>query len=152
MADLARIDITIQTGNVEGAGTDGDVYLGICGREFHCDSEANDFERGSIRNYTFGDGSNVLNKDRNDPRKPQLALEDVDLFPLYIRFDEAGNSDWNLALATLSLNGSIFPIYEFRSRDAIWLGRVSGACVYLRKHIDPGLAGPTKSEAANEKK
>ena len=147
MADLTRIDITIQTGNAEGAGTDGEVYLGICGREFHCDSKANDFERGSKRTYTFGTGSNVLSKNRNDPRKPQLAIEDVDLFPLYIRFEQLSNSDWNLQFASLSLNGSLFPIYEFRSGDGIWLGRESGACVYLRKHIDPIPAAPTKSAA-----
>ena len=84
MANLMRIDVTIQTGDRAGAGTDGSVYLGIAGREFHCDSTANDFERGSSRTYTFGDGANVRNGNRNDPRTPQLTREAVDRFPVYI--------------------------------------------------------------------
>jgi hypothetical protein len=69
MPDLTQIEVDIATGDLEGAGTDGEVYLGICGREFHCDSGADDFERNTGGNYSFGSGGNVLNPDRNDPRR-----------------------------------------------------------------------------------
>ena len=63
MPNLTKIDVNIATGDRGGAGTDGSVYLGIGGREFHCDTSANDFERGSSRTYTFGEESNVRNRD-----------------------------------------------------------------------------------------
>jgi len=142
MANLTRIDVTIQTGDRAGAGTDGTVYLGIAGREFHCDSTANDFERGSSRTYTFGDGSNVRNGNRNDPRTPQLTVEAVDRFPVYIRFEQGVASEWNLDRATVHLNGSSFQQYEtFVHLDGgLWLGRDAGAFLYLEKHHDASIS------------
>ena len=55
MPQITSIHLTLITGNASGAGTDGDVYLGICGREFFVDTTANDFERGASREYIFGD-------------------------------------------------------------------------------------------------
>lgn len=54
MADITSFDITIQTGDVNGAGTDGSVYLGICGREFHLDTSKDDFERRFIYLQAWG--------------------------------------------------------------------------------------------------
>jgi hypothetical protein len=150
MATLTRIDVTIQTGDRAGAGADGRVYLGIAGREFRCDSTADDFERGSRRTYTFGDGSNVVNGNLNDPRTPQLTVEAVNRFPVYIRFEQepaegtfygfdgrpAGQ--WNLDRATVHLNGSSFHHYETSVHldGGLWLGRDSGGLLYLEKHGD----------------
>jgi hypothetical protein len=47
MAALEKISVQIRTGNREGGGTDGDIYIGICGREFFLDSRrssTDDFE------------------------------------------------------------------------------------------------------------
>jgi hypothetical protein len=148
MANLTRIDVTIQTGDRAGADADGRVYLGIAGREFRCDSTADDFERGSSRTYTFGDGSNVRNGNRNDPRAPQLTVEAVDRFPVYIRFEQGATQEsfygggvageWNFDRATIQLNGSSFQPYEtfVHSDGGIWLGRDSGAFLYLERHRD----------------
>ena len=37
MPAITSIECFIVTADVKDAGTDGGVYLGICGREFHCD-------------------------------------------------------------------------------------------------------------------
>ncbi len=138
MADLTKIEVHINTSDIEDAGTDGSVYLGICGREFRCDTSADDFERGSNRTYIFGESANVRNAASNDPRKPRLILEDVDRFPVYIRFEQdGGGGHWNLEMATVHLNGTIFQQYEIRlEREGLWLGKNSGAYIYLHKHID----------------
>ena len=61
MAAITRIDVRIRTANQPGAGTDGDVWAAVGGREFYLDSSANDFEQGDSRTYTLGQGANVLN-------------------------------------------------------------------------------------------
>ena len=70
--DQIRVEIT--TGRDGGAGTDGDVYLGICGREFRCDTSADDFERGSKREYIFGSLAgrfpNITSERYNHPSRP----------------------------------------------------------------------------------
>ena len=102
MAAITRIDFRIQTANQPGAGTDGDVWGAVAGREFYLDSSANDFEQGDNRTYTCGDGSNVLNAADNDPRHPQLDTADVDRFPTYVRFEPGGN--WVLEEAEVTVN------------------------------------------------
>jgi len=135
MANLTKIDVRIKTSDRNNAGTNGLVYLGICGREFRCDSKKNDFERGSNRTYTFGDDSNVQKADNNDPRKPQLSVEDADRFPVYIRFEQRTSSEWNLEQATVHLNDSSFQNWEsFVHPEGLWLGRSSGAFLYLNRH------------------
>jgi hypothetical protein len=123
------IDVTIMTG--DGAGTDGDVYLGICGREFFVDTSRDDFERGSSTTYRLGDGANILNKERNDPRNPQLDSNDLDKFPVYIRFDPSGSyPDWNLTFVNVELAGTGYGVIF---RPGLWLGRKSGKFCYLRQ-------------------
>jgi hypothetical protein len=80
MPAITRIQLRLVTGNRADAGTDGDVFLGICGREFNVDSrgDVNDFERNSDRTYIFGEGANVLRPEENDPRSPwQLDLANI---------------------------------------------------------------------------
>jgi len=105
MAPISKIEVEIKTGDVANAGTDGHVYLGICGREFYLDrGNVNDFEKGHTDTFILGgNAANILNKGENDPRKPQLDTENlpnnvgVDGFPVYIRFEpRGGNPDWNL--------------------------------------------------------
>lgn len=54
MAPIETLRFNLQTANASGAGTDGDIYLGICGREFKVDSTEDDFEQESSRTYRFG--------------------------------------------------------------------------------------------------
>jgi hypothetical protein len=46
MVKVDTIFVRLKTGDEDGAGTDGDVYLGIRGTEFQIDkSDRNDFQR-----------------------------------------------------------------------------------------------------------
>ena len=111
MAAITRIDVRIKTGRGSKlAGTDGDVYIRIGGREFFVDSAADDFEQGSDRTYTFGEGANVRDAALNDPRSPyQLLTENLNRFPINLRFipgpGSRGQGDvWLLESITVTVN------------------------------------------------
>ncbi len=137
MIPVERIDVVITTANVSDAGTDGNVYLGICGREFCCDTRADDFERGATGSFTFGEFANVRKAGMNDPRHPPLNAEHMDRFPVYIRFDQGGSSHWRLQEVTMSFNE--VPLYESRlGSEGIWLGLDAGAYYHLFRK-DPNI-------------
>lgn len=130
MAVIESINLRIVTGNVSGAGTDGAVYLGICGREFRIDSSGDDFKRGAIDIFRLGSNSNIKNEERNDPRNPKLRTEDLDKFPVYIRLEPKGDApDWNLKFVGVQAG------FEFGANftRGLWLGRRFGKVCYLRE-------------------
>jgi len=48
MAAIDAIDVRVATSSGAGGGTDGDVYIGVAGREFYIDRFGqDDFEQGS---------------------------------------------------------------------------------------------------------
>lgn len=110
MAAITQLTARVVTGNRPGAGTDGTIYLGICGREFHLDSAVDDFETGSDRTYIMGvgagEGSTINHVNQNDPRSPQLDTQDLNHFPVYIRIEPQndGGSNWNLELVIVTVN------------------------------------------------
>jgi len=130
MAAITRIDVRLVTGNRAGAGTDGDIYIRICGREFYIDSAVNDFEQGSDRTYTFGVGANVNFASTNDPRSPyQLLTERLDRFPVNLRFAPQNRDDnWNLESVTVTVNPGAGQVqYQaLGGSDNLWLGTHSG--------------------------
>jgi len=143
MTNLNSIQLHIQTAGASDASTDGDVYLGIAGREFFVDSSIDDFQQGDGRTYVFGSSANVLNAADNDPRRPQLQVEDIDRHPVYLRFVPTGSTDkWKLQRADVSINGRILPIYDTASfipnspSGGIYLARRAGLTLHLRRH-DP---------------
>jgi hypothetical protein len=105
---ITCIIVRIITADVTDAGSDGDVYIGIGGREFYVDTPhdssrvptTDDFERGQDRGYILGEytgpplpmytvgqpGNEIVNPKGNDPREPYpLYVEDLGYFPIYIR-------------------------------------------------------------------
>ncbi len=145
MSRISGILCQIITGNVDGAGTDGRVYLGLGGREFRLDSTADDYEKHSWREYILGAAPNepdltvpqmrVKNADRNDPRQGlPLGSDNLNRTPTYLRFEPQGaGDDWDLAFAAALVYGEQFiTAYtlpaDFRN---LWLGRASGSVVYL---------------------
>jgi hypothetical protein len=119
MPQIESIQANIETLDIDGASTDGDVYLGVAGREFHLDTKENDFQAGSSRKYVLGDGGNVLNAATNDPRKQFLLTENVDSFPVYLRFNPESRSDnWNLERAVVTFNNQLLPQWDTTPRDA----------------------------------
>jgi hypothetical protein len=147
MAAISGILCEVITSNFAGAGTDGDIYLGIGGREFHLDSTRDDFERASFRDYILGappidlgppppDHVNVNNKDKNDPRSG-FPLDTANLSPrtpVYIRFEPQNNGDnWNINFAAVLVFTTKFfigytPPAGF---DNLWLGHASGKILFL---------------------
>lgn len=147
MADVTGILCQVITGDVNGAGTDGRIYLGIGAREFRLDSTRDDFERNSWREYILGlaplepnlppPQTRVNNPNRNDPRVG-FALDTVDLdrAPVYIRFEPTSGSDnWNLSFAAALVYtgaGNFFAGYfPPNGFDNLWLGNVTGKILYL---------------------
>ena len=138
MAFLNQIRVEITTGPDRDSGTDGSVYLGLAGREFRCDTSADDFERDSTKEYIFGTRvgtfPNVQNERYNRPSNPPLQVEDVDLFPAYIRFAQGDNSAWALDDAKVWVNDEMNPRFVTDiANNPIWLGDASGCIYYLRK-------------------
>jgi hypothetical protein len=143
VARIKSIHLTVKTANTENAGTDGDVYLGFCGREFFLDTSANDFEKGSSRTYVLGEGTNVKNPTENDPRVQNLNEEDVQNFPVYLRLSPTGGSPaWKLERAVVTVNNQLFPMWETNglvfTDKGIWLGRTSGLVIHIPMHDDKG--------------
>jgi len=141
MTPITSLHVTIQTVATSGAGTDGDVYLGFGGREFSLDSTADDFEAGSSRTYRLGAGATVQNAAVNDPRRPQLTVENVDRFPVWVRFQPQGCEDsWILGRATVTVNDRLFPMWDtaeyIAQSSGIRLGTHSGLFVHLLRHGD----------------
>jgi hypothetical protein len=77
---VTRIEVRLKTGDVDGAGTDCRVYLGLGGREFNLDiRDTDDRKRNSNDLYALGEVGNVYISGDNDPRAP-LALTVANAF------------------------------------------------------------------------
>lgn len=137
MSAITQIKVTVHTGDVDNAGTDGYVYIGICGREFKLSrSDVNDFERASHRDYILGSGANIVDKSYNDPRTPQLDTTDADRFPAYIRFEPSGaGPDWNFdgATAVITPGGARYQRLGDGGGANMWLGQNMGKTCNLQK-------------------
>ncbi len=136
MSAIQTFSVRLITGDRDNAGTDGDVYIGMCGREFYIDSarsSVDDFERASDRTYKFGAGSNVKFHEANDPRSDYpVFTEDIELTPAYIRFEPTGRNDhWNLESVTVDVNNGEVRLEALQGGDHLWLGTHSGMYCYL---------------------
>jgi hypothetical protein len=158
MARISGILCEMITSDFSGAGTDGNIYLGICGREFHLDSTRDDFERGSFRDYILGDPPidlgnpppdhvHVRDADKNDPRSGcPLDTDSLDITPVYIRFEPQNSGDnWNMNFAAVLVFTDFFFIgYSPQAGfDNLWMGNASGKIIYLTlKHRVEGRTLP----------
>jgi hypothetical protein len=154
MAKITGILCQMITGHVEDAGTDGDIYLGLGGREFHLDSTADDFERSSYREYIMGAPPippsttppprvQVLNQDKNDPRKGYpLDTNNLSRTPVYIRFEPQPSAPdhWNLNFAAVLVYDTKFVIGYTPPPffDNLWFGHQSGNILYLTNEHTTG--------------
>ena len=87
MVTIQKIVFRIRTANIEDAGTDGEVYVGFCGREFHIGTSYEDFERDAERTYSAGISAvagevNVSNPTLNDPRVYPCLIQKILAFTL----------------------------------------------------------------------
>lgn len=134
MAPLNSFDVTLVTGT---HGTNQSVYVNLCGREFLLDTAGNNFAPGKEERFIFGQGGNVLNADRNDPRsRLPLDGDDVDAFPVYLRL--GGNNNWSVRSARVTAQaGTRFVAFK---RDCaapgLVLSAASGQRLFLKKDDD----------------
>jgi hypothetical protein len=144
MADITQIQLRLKTPNGEGVGTDGDVFLGIAGREFYIDEDRDDFEKRDDHTYILGDSASILHAEFNDPRTQHLVTDDVLKFPAYIRFEPENRDDnWLLNIVQVTVNPGPNQIFLTRRRHSdpgderfsIWLGQRRGKILYLE--IEP---------------
>ena len=147
--NIESIHVLIQTAKEENAGTDGDVYLGICGREFVIDTDQKDFDKNSTKTYIIGDGANIKNSYENDPRHHWIRhTEDLEKYPIYIRFEAIEQKkelavprydvNWLLEYVRVQVNPKagaggewIFEALKNRA-EKLWLGQLYGKFCHLK--------------------
>lgn len=146
MVTIQKIVFRIRTADIENAGTDGEVYVGFCGREFHIGTSYEDFERGVVRSYSAGKSADadtdsdtdevvVSNPTLNNPSAlPALDSEDIGIYPVYVRFEPVGRDDhWSLQYISVSAAGVKYEALEPEDDTTVYttLGYKSGKCLYL---------------------
>ena len=137
MANITQIQLRLVTAPGPKTGEpDGDVFLGIAGREFFVGANLDDVERRHDRTYIFGEGASVLEPEFNNPRNPQLDTLNVYKFLTYIRFEPRSRHDnWLLSFAEVIVRSpeadeiciEIGPV----GSGLFWLGQTCGKIVYL---------------------
>lgn len=148
MSAITRILLKIKTANTEGAGTDGNVYLGIGGREFKIDTSINDFEKNVSQDIVLGDihvnppALPVNNPGGNDPRTGYVIdSSDISQSPIYIRFEPKSNEDnWrieSLFVQATGTEGYILSATPGNGFDNLWLGHKFGKIIYCTRRITP---------------
>ncbi|HKP99094.1 MAG TPA: hypothetical protein VJ735_02085 [Actinomycetes bacterium] len=126
-----RMQLTLHTGNVTDAETNGEVYLVTAAREFNVKRAGIDDRRKGGRDvYRLGgDDSNIQNKERNNPAGIPLWVLNSSVIGL--RFLPQPNTPpappdtWNLAMATLLVTGDDGLTDEYVLDDSLqrlWLG------------------------------
>ena len=135
---IRKISVQVKTGDSENSGTNGYVYLGLGGREYLLNIPGeDDFEPGDDITYVLGESSNVAHPEENDPRTCCVTcLEDLGLFPAYIRLHPRGMGDsWEMGrvhVRVLTADGECE--YAGVGEDrTLWLGWAFGLTCYLKK-------------------
>ena len=90
----------------------------------------------------------------NDPRNPRLDQSELDLYPVYLRFDQGDSDHWALELVKVWINDHIpsgLHHYErqFFPRAPLWMGKNAGNFCYLHKVRQVPLATSQVIEQAN---
>lgn len=135
---VKQVAAMIETGEGPGSGTDGEVYLGLGGREFACAIKGyDDFEEGDSATYVFGEEANVENPELNDPRHMRsVSMSDVQRFPVYLRFQpRSGRDNWHLSGITVKVYGTSGAVLEYSALpqgEYLWLGYRSGLYCHLK--------------------
>lgn len=137
---VRKITVDITTSFAKGAGTEGQAFLGLGGREFRLDIEEHaDFDRGDETTYEFGEGANVVHPERNDPRLGlPVSLDDVLAHPVYLRLVPKDRADdWNVASVLVKVQAGAHDVVRYSAlegpQENIWLGTQSGTCLHLKR-------------------
>jgi hypothetical protein len=158
MTHVDKITVDVKTRDATNAGTNGEVYLGLGGREFRLDQPGDQFKKGDNNHFVIGVGSNVENKSINDlplippanGNSPEInddIVTGTNPFPVYVRLDpkDDHDNDWNVESVRVSAFAGggggggtprtfVFPKASgIHTEGAIWLGRNSGLTLFLEQ-------------------
>ena len=145
MGNIRKATVRVVTGDLERAGTTGEVYLGLAGMEFKLNSTGpGDYRRGSDRTYVLGEGFSVYPTDDeaavedysfaegNDPRI--TTMERASRHPVYVRLHPTGEApNWLPRRVDVRVEGIDNPPqqYHWESEPGRWLGCEYGLTVHL---------------------
>ena len=147
MTHLGKVTVEIKTADVNGAGTNGRVYLGIGRREFRLNKPGNQFQPGSTDTFVIGAGGNINSPNGSNDlplganmNAPEIQYHIVDSNPIYIRFEpESNNDNWNVESVRLTAeqydpdpgDTSQYTDPFSENDNRIWLGSDSGLIIKL---------------------
>ncbi|MFC8006852.1 hypothetical protein ACFUCH_12060 [Streptomyces olivaceus] len=145
MPDITKIQVYLATADVAYASAEGRVYLGIAGREFALRKQGSDtkHQQGEQHTYTLGKDADVAQAQYNDPAQPTLDTDDLDRYPVYIRFVPSGEQPaWCLEWVDVTVNPQAKIKHYFANprldgtddKHRIWLDTEYGTVVHLKRN------------------
>lgn len=149
MAHIEQIQVIVVTGSVNGAGTNGRIFLGMGGREFRLNKSGNQFQKGDTDTFQIGgvigpDSINNQNNSNDLPavpgtvNAPAIEYSTLDEYPTYIRFEPQNSDDnWNVQSVSVNIkesgaNGESITLNDRTGNGNIWLGNDSGLFLGLK--------------------
>ncbi|MER5297434.1 hypothetical protein ABT382_36295 [Streptomyces pharetrae] len=147
MADITQIKAYVYTADEAHASAEGNVYLGIAGREFLLRKQGQDttHQQGEKYTYVLGQDSNVADARYNDPTTPPLDTDDLDHYPVYLRLEPSGlEPAWCLEWVDVTVNPDtkvphVFANPRLKGTDPkhrLWLDTSHGTTLYLKRSDD----------------
>lgn len=147
MPQIKRIEVHIRMARVPGSRPDGDLYIGVGGREFGVALKRDDLLPEEVLVYAFGENPSPLkNAEKNDPSGQRLTTETLRDYPVYARYEPDGKKDnWCIEDLRIVVNGggaderrfraAILGMAEGVEASQIWLGRGLGKMIYLAEEV-----------------
>jgi hypothetical protein len=142
--NITQVQVRIKTSSnssslgIANAGTDGNVYLGLGGREFYLDRPLPDFDAGADELFVLGTSANVVNPSGSDPRS--LTFNQAHGYPVYLRLSEIIDDDWTVDYVEVHIFSNNTPasfswsaLGSLNDNQRLRLGRTSGSLIYLTR-------------------
>ncbi|QAA75898.1 MAG: hypothetical protein BIP78_0130 [Candidatus Bipolaricaulis sibiricus] len=143
MSQIKRVEIHVRTAHVPGRRPDGDLYVGVGGREFVVSLKREDFPPDRVLVYAFGENpSPTKHAGENDPSAQRLTTDTLRDYPVYVRYEPDGKKDnWCVEDLRIVADGrggderrfraAILGTTEGREAPQIWLGKRFGKMICL---------------------
>ncbi|NYH80815.1 hypothetical protein FHR84_004183 [Actinopolyspora biskrensis] len=133
MTWIDSIEVAAKTGSEDEAVTVDRLFLGMAGREFRMD-EQHVFGNNDTAHVVFGPTGNTDSAKWNDPRRPRLAMTDLDVFPSYVRLE--GDDGWLVESFVVTVESRFGERRKFANPnvegEGLWLDELSGKYLYLK--------------------
>ncbi len=143
MPQIKRIEVHIRMACMPESRPDGELYIGIGGREFGVALKRDDLPPEGVLVYAFGENPSPLkHAGENDPSAQRLTTETLRDYPVYVRYEPDGKKD-NWCIEDLGIvansggedetrfRAAILSTAEGSEAPRIWLGKRLGKMIYL---------------------